>query len=237
MGNDFQSPEQLDTAWGGTPPAPPPGESSGDLIPDKTRVWAIVHDQRFKQTPNTGTMYINIPFEIVGPPQYAGKWIWHKFFITGNTLQYLKRDFEILGWLIPKLSAILTPEDNSLVGFGAEFMVGNESYDKNDVDPNTGAPITTKVTKNIVKMFTGAFNPTTKPWENPPPAATTGAKPPAAAQAPAARPAAAQAPVARPAAAPAAQPPPAAPAPAPAAAPLAGGKPAWGFHKQTPPAQ
>jgi len=230
----YESAEQADAAWEGAPIAPPMGEGNGDLIPAGTRVCAVVHDQKFKVVQSTGTMYINIPFEIVGPPAYAGKWIWHKFFITDASIPYVKRDWDLLGWKVPKISAILNADDNSLVGFGAEFLIGLEKYDKQDVDPTTGAQISIPVTKNIVKQFTAPFDPNTKPWENPPAAAAPPAAPtapPAAAARPPSPPVAARPPVA-------AQAQPAAPVAPPAAAPaqpLAGGKPKWGFAKPAAP--
>lgn len=178
----WQTWEDVDKDWGGTKPADPydpnRGSSSDALIPAGTKVWGFSTDQKKRQSPS-GKVHVDVPFEIVYPPQYEGKWVWHQFWCTPPNLPYLKRDFQTLGWQIPSLSAIMQPQDKSLVNRGAEFVVGIESYEQNVTDENTGEQTTVQRKKNNVKTFTGPYAEGQRPWENQ--AAAPAAAPPAGA--------------------------------------------------------
>jgi hypothetical protein len=157
-----------------------PAKSGGDYtpIPEDTRVKLVVINQKpaivgAKQTP-----VCKITCEVVEPPQYAAKKIWHDFWLTEANAKYLKRDLIVLGWpgLTPegklvqgyRVTQLLQPNDNSLINLGAEVTVGIEEYSA--VNQQTGAE--ERRVKNTIKFFNSTYKYSGPPKQKPAEAGT-----------------------------------------------------------------
>lgn len=120
------------------------GSGNFDPIPEGKTVLVIAKEQKSDQVGEKGTPVCKVTFEVESPEEYAGKRIWHDFWLTENNFPYLKRDLgEKMGWT-GKPSQLMEASDASVIGLKALATVGVESYvDKNGNDRK----------KNIVKFF------------------------------------------------------------------------------------
>lgn len=149
--------DKLDAGWDGAQPAKPGGEFT--VIPEDTEVYVVVSDQKPAIVGEKQTAVCKVTFEVVAPADWAGKPIWHDFWLTAKNLPYLKRDLGMLGWQ-GKPSQLLENEDSSLVTLGAKVRVGVEQYQAKDKQSGQllytvvdGQQVPTMRTKNTIKYF------------------------------------------------------------------------------------
>jgi hypothetical protein len=102
-------------------------KGSFGVIPAKTKVKVKVIEQKFAYSSQKNTPGVKVVLE-VGDGDYAGKRIWHDFWLTEKNLPFLKRDLATLGF-DGKLSTLASETCQSLIGLGAEVTVDVEEYE------------------------------------------------------------------------------------------------------------
>jgi hypothetical protein len=150
--------DKLDAQFAGTDAAK---RGSFDPIPVDAKVKVVVKNQKGAIVGANQTKVCKVTFETVLPDQYAGKRIWHDFWLTDANLKYLKRDLITLGWLNPDgslpqgklLSQLMSADNQSLIGLGAEVTVGQEPY--SIVNQDTGQE--EMRIKNTIKFFNSTY--------------------------------------------------------------------------------
>lgn len=146
MSNDLDS---IDKAWTGATPAAP-GGTGFEPLPAGTKAKVAVMNQKPARVGDKQTPVCKVTFEVVEPTEYAGRRVWHDFWITVPNVPYLKRDLAILGWKGGKVSALMEETDASLINLGAVIEVDVEEYTDRDGNPRS---------KNVIRFFEAPYTP------------------------------------------------------------------------------
>ena len=142
--------EDIDKAWVGAAPAPAGTGGAYDPLPAGTKAKLAITNQKPARVGQKNTAVCKVTFEVVEPADFAGRRVWHDFWITAPNVPYLKRDLGILGWKGVKLSQLMEEPDASLINLGAAVELDVEDY--TDRDGNSKS-------KNIIKFFEAPFTP------------------------------------------------------------------------------